>query len=256
MKPTVWVDIEADAFGISRRHEYEYKLSEYCWSYHTRLDLTLADLEKVINRIQKHAPCHNITICLGHHSNFRYSVFPQYKSNRRGIRRAAGYSDVRAWLQANYDTAVLPNVEADDVVGICYKAGDLIYSPDKDLRTIAGTHLQRDGEIDTVNQLEADRAFFKQILTGDSADGYPGCVGIGANAKLFEADKWLECRHEEEFWDFVLMQYEKARKKLLEKFDVMSPSKYALVMARCARILRVGEYDFSVEQPVLWKGPG
>ena len=30
---------------------------------------------------------------------------------------------------------------------------------------------------------------------------------------------------------------------------------YALSMARCARILRAGEYDFDLERPVLWNPP-
>ena len=30
---------------------------------------------------------------------------------------------------------------------------------------------------------------------------------------------------------------------------------YALQMARCARILRVGEYDLDNERPLLWQPP-
>lgn len=257
MTSTLWLDIEADAFGISRRHEYEFELSPYQWSYFTRLDLVIKDLELLLNRLQEHAPQHEMVICLGHHSNFRYSVFPQYKSNRRGIRKAAGYKSLRDWLQRNYQTAVLPNTEADDAVGVLHNAenGDLIYSPDKDLKTIAGVHMASNGELSDVSELEANRAFYKQVLTGDSCDGYGGCPGIGANAKFFSTDKWLKCSEEEQFWDLVLWQYDKARKNLYEKFDIVSPSKHALTMARCARILRRGEYDFDKEQPLLWNGP-
>ena len=138
---TLWMDIEADAFGISRRHEYVFQLSEYTYTYLSRLDLCIADLSELIERISSHAPDHDVVLCLGHHSNFRYGVFPQYKSNRRGIQKAACYSDLRKYLQRTYSTAVLANTEADDVLGVMYQDGDLLYSPDKDLRTIAGTHL-------------------------------------------------------------------------------------------------------------------
>lgn len=251
----LFVDIEADAFGASRRHEYEFELSPYQWTYFTRIDLCVADLMKVLERLQGHAPDHNLVLCLGHHSNFRYAVYPNYKSNRRGIRRAAGYKSLRSWLSRNYETVVFPNLEADDVVGLMAREGDLIYSPDKDLKTIKGLHLSGDGEVEEVNQLEADRAFFRQVLVGDSTDGYGGCPGVGGMAKIFASDKWLNCRHEEEFWDFVLWQYDKARNVLYEKHDVVSPSRYALTMARLARILRPGEYDFANEKPVLWNGP-
>ena len=257
-QPTVYLDIEADAFGIARRHEYVFQISDYKFTYESNLGDCIHDLDRVLDRLQKHAPGHKLVICLGHHSNFRYAVFPQYKSNRRGVRKAACYNELRNFLTRNYDTAILPNVEADDALGIMHQRerGDLIYSPDKDLRTIAGTHMKMDGELEDVSELEANRSFFKQVLTGDSCDGYNGCPGVGANAKLFEDDKWLFCKEEEDFWNVVLWQYDKARKKLYERFDVVSPSKHALVMARCARILRSGEYDFEEEKPILWKGPG
>ena len=256
-QPTIYLDIEADAFGISRRHEFVFQISDYKYTYESRLDLVIKDLEILLERLQEHAPQHRMVLCLGHKDNFRYSVFPQYKFNRRGIQKAACYNALRQHLTRNYETAVLPGAEADDVLGIMYRAdnGDLLYSPDKDLRTIAGVHMASNGELEEVDQLEANRAFYKQVLTGDSTDGYGGCPGIGAAAKIFESDKWLACRHEEQFWDFVLWQYDKARKKLYEKFDVVSPRKHALTMARCARILRPGEYDFEQERPVLWNGP-
>lgn len=256
-QPTLYLDIEADAFGMTRRHEFVFQISDYKFTYESRLDLVLKDLEALLKRLQEHAPQHRMVICLGHKENFRYAVFPQYKSNRRGIQRAACYNALRAYLTRNYETIVLPGTEADDVLGIMHNRdqGDLLYSPDKDLRTIAGVHMNADGELEEVNELDANRSFYRQVLTGDSTDGYGGLPGVGAKHKIFEDDKWLTCRHEEQFWDFVQWQYEKARKKLYEKFDVVSPSKYALTMARCARILRPGEYDFDNERPILWKGP-
>lgn len=256
-QPTIYLDIEADAFGIARRHEYVFQISDYKFTYESRLDLTIIDLEQLLKRLQKAAPQHRMVICLGHKTNFRYAVFPLYKSNRRGIRKAACHNALREYLTRNYETVVLPGTEADDALGIMYRQdqGDLLYSPDKDLRTIAGVHMASNGELEEVDHLQANRAFYKQVLTGDSTDGFGGCPGIGSLAKIFTSDKWLACRHEEEFWDFVQFQYHKAAKVLLEKHQVVSPVKYALTMARCARILRPGEYDFSKEQPILWEGP-
>ena len=256
-QPKLYLDIEADAFASTRRHEFVFQVSDYKFTYESRLDLVIADIEDLISKLQDHAPQHQIVVCMGHKTNFRYAIFPQYKSNRRGIQRAACFQAMREYLTRNYETIVLPGTEADDVLGIMNRPddGDLLYSPDKDLRTIAGVHMAANGDLEEVDHLEANRAFYKQILTGDTTDGYGGCPGVGALAKVFESKGWMGCRREEEFWDLVLFQYEKARGKLHEKFGVVSPSKYALTMARCARILRPGEYDFSKEAPILWKGP-
>lgn len=256
-QPTIYLDIEADAFGISRRHEFVFQISDYKYTYESRLDLVIKDLEILLERLQEHAPQHRMVLCLGHKDNFRYSIFPQYKSNRRGIQKAACYNALRQYLTRNYETAVLPGAEADDVLGIMHRAdnGDLLYSPDKDLRTIAGVHMASNGELEEVDQLEANRAFYKQVLTGDSTDGYGGCPGIGAAAKCFSSDEWLKCSTEEEFWIFVQKRYALAHAKLRDKYDERDPLKFALQMARCARILRPGEYDFEQERPVLWNGP-
>ena len=110
------------------------------------------------------------------------------------------------------------------------------------MRTLAGLHLTADGEIDTVSQSQADRQLYEQILIGDPADGYKGCPKVGQVA----ARKLLaSCHSETEMWRQVLEAYLKAG--LTEE--------YALQMARCARILRKGEYDISKQLPVLWEPP-
>ena len=104
-------------------------------------------LEGRFGGLQGYAPNHELMVCLGHSTNFRYGVYPSYKSNRRGIQKAACYSAFRAYVQSQYSNTVLPGVEADDVLGLMYRPGDLLYSPDKDLRTISGDHLLANGEV-------------------------------------------------------------------------------------------------------------
>ena len=127
------------------------------------------------------------------------------------------------------------------MLGILYEMGDVIASGDKDLLTVPGLHL-RDGQIKEVSRIEADRTFYAQVLTGDTADNYPGCPGVGpVGAQQALAD----CTTELEMWQAVLALYEK--KKLTEA--------HAIQQARCARILRRGEYDMDAKAPVLWSPP-
>jgi len=90
----------------------------------------------------------------------------------------------------------------------------------------------------------------KQVLTGDTVDNYKGCPGIGPK----KADEFLMPVHEallgltvEEhlaaLWVTVTMVYES------KGFTAED----ALIQARCARILRHGDYNFTTEEVTLWK---
>lgn len=183
-------------------------------------------------------PDHIPVLCFGGKTNFRYGIWPNYKSNRRERVKPWGYGEFLQWIQETYLCVQVDNVEDDDVIGMHYKVGDVIVSGDKDLRTIAGVHLEGEGLVD-VSQDQADHNFYCQALCGDAADGYPGCPGIGTKT----ADKLLaECKTNSERWQVVRAQYRK------KGFD----EAYAVTQARLARILRPGEYDFANDEPRLW----
>jgi DNA polymerase-1 len=117
----------------------------------------------------------------------------------------------------------------------------VIVSHDKDMKTLPGRHLI-DGEIHVISEREANLAFFTQALTGDTSDNYPGCPKYGPKtaAKLLAG-----LQTEQEMWSAVLGAYEKAG------FN----ERYAITQARCARILRSGEYDHEKGIPLLWNPP-
>lgn len=179
-------------------------------------------------------------------SSFRRSLWPAYKANRKKLRKPAGYSALTEWVMTvsagrGWDIARLPEVEGDDALGVLYGDGDVIVSEDKDMLTLPGNHL-RAGELMTISRREADLAFYCQALTGDSSDNYPGCPKYGP----VTANKLLAGSEDErEMWLRVLGAYEKAG------FN----ERYAITQARCARILRTGEYDHEKGIPILWCPP-
>ena len=196
---------------------------------------------KFVDWIEDTCPDHIPIFCLGGKSNFRYGLWPNYKSNRRERTKPWGYSELIQWVMETYLVVQIDNVETDDVVGMHYKEGDVIVSGDKDMKTIPGVHLQGEGLID-VSEDEADHNFFCQALSGDTSDGYPGCKGVGTTG----AGKLLaECESNEDRWQVVMQQY---RKKGFDEF-------YAITQARLARILRRGEYDIQNDEPKLWIPP-
>lgn len=187
-------------------------------------------------------------------ANFRRALYPAYKANRAGKPRPVCLAALRQELMddPSLDIRWAANLEADDLLGILASklrtpdTETIIVSIDKDLQTIPGLffNLGRPEEgIREISPEEADRAFLRQALTGDMTDNYPGCPKYGPAT----ADKALAAVPPtiEAMWPVVLAAYAKAG---------LGPD-YALTMARLARILREGEYDFDKGEVKLWTPP-
>lgn len=178
------------------------------------------------------------TVCLSDSENFRKQLYPEYKSNRVGVRKPVVFSALRDYLIDNWDCQFWPRLEADDVMGILATGKDecVIVSADKDLRTVP-TKVYNPSKPDLgvidVSETEADRNHLIQTLTGDRTDGYPGCPGIGPA----RAEKIVDGG-----WDAVVDAYAKAGLN----------EATALTQARLARILRKGDYVRKSGLVKLW----
>ena len=238
-------DVEPDLYRAASGAEYEVEWEPDVWTYQCRISDAKDAITAEIERVQKFAPSHKVVLALGDSNNFRYSVYRDYKSGRRKYRKPAGYTALRQWVRKTWPFIQLANVEGDDAVGISYRPDDVIYSRDKDLKTIPGHHLNIEGELEEIAPFAADVRFYSQILTGDATDGYPGLKGCGpkkADAILGGAES------EHGLWERVRAAYIKAASK-----DPETPS--VLSQARCARILRMNEYNHEEQKPILWEPP-
>lgn len=179
--------------------------------------------------------------------NWRKSVCPSYKANRKGLEKPRGFFELREYAMEVYRSLLVTGLEADDILGIwatTARAGEslrmdkILVSADKDFLSVP-CKLYNPGYPDrgvvTVTLEDADRFHLRQTLMGDSVDGYPGIPGVGP----VKADKILD---EECSWRRVIQAYEEAG---LSK-------QTALMTARIARILRRGEYTKS-RGVYLWK---
>ena len=192
-------------------------------------------------------PEYLVVFCRGQGENFRKKLLPEYKANRKKRRPPGNYTKFLAEAntmarQLGCDVWRHPGIEGDDIIGLYLREGDVVVSGDKDMRTLAGAHLLPDGTVEIVSEFQANRKLYEQILTGDTSDGYKGCPKYGEVA----ARKALaDCHTEQAMWEKVLGCY------LKSGLDV----EFALAQARCARILRAGEYDLKAQTPVLWNPP-
>ena len=171
--------------------------------------------------------------------NFRKTVDPSYKGNRIK-RKPAGYLKLKTWCMESYEFVLLPNLEADDALGIYATKGDItnfvLVSPDKDMEQIPCRIYNLKEEF-TQTPEDAERKLWLQTLTGDSTDGYKGCPGIGPKSANYILDN-----RKGSYWEACLETFED---KGLTEED-------ALRNLRLARILQVTDWDADKQEPILY----
>lgn len=144
-------------------------------------------------------------------SNFRYSIYPEYKAQRLKVPKPEFLQDVKQYLIEEYQAILSDGCEADDLLAIDQTTyGNLeldsrIVSIDKDMLTVPGWHYNPRTKVERiVSPIEALHFFYTQMLTGDSADGIKGVSGIGK----VKAEKLLQgITEEKEMFDIVRDAY-------------------------------------------------
>ena len=168
--------------------------------------------------------------------NFRKKIMPEYKGHRNR-KKPCGYKRVIKALKDNYEVIVMPELEADDALGIyaTKNSGNIIVSPDKDMKQIPGKLYNLDEEF-TITEAEGAKWHLIQSLAGDQTDGYSGVPGIGVKRAetLFKKEGYSWKTVAQAFVDKGLNEYT------------------AITNARLARILTVDDYDFNKKEPILW----
>jgi DNA polymerase-1 len=189
------------------------------------------DIKELVVRLK----ADKTVIALSDKENFRRRIDETYKASRKKSRKPIGLPSLRKRLLDKWDAVVIPELEADDILGIWATDEEfmpdhrkIIVSIDKDMKTLP-CELYNPGKPDLgvqkITLESADRFHFFQTLVGDSTDGYAGCPAIGpARAeRLLDAD----CS-----WNAVVSAFK--QQGLLEED--------ALRQARLAKILRSDNY--------------
>lgn len=220
-----------------------------------------ADLGDYIEELLEKFGTRHFLLPLSVSTNFRKGILPTYKGNRTKPKPAL-WTAVDGFIHEMYPEKIITReyLEGDDILGLLATMPKprlcpgkrIIVSIDKDMQTIPG-RLYNPGKPDlgtrTISEHDANFFWMKQVLTGDTVDNYKGCPGIGPK----RADEFLVPMHEAYMdaspdkhlwmlWTAVVNVYES---KGLTADD-------ALIQARCARILRDGDYNFKTEEVTLW----
>ena len=223
--------------------------TEYDWGDVTSktydVDNAIKGINRFVKRIKRLTSTPNAILCLSStNPNFRYDILSTYKQNRKDQNKPDMLHHLRYFMEQEYKTKSKPSLEADDVMGILATLKPekyVICTIDKDLKTVPANYFNWDksDEIKGISTEEANRFFFKQVLMGDSTDGYSGCPQIGDK----RSDKILNAMDgDDDYWEVIVDTYES---KGLTEED-------ALQQARVARILRAEDWDLENKEKLLW----
>ena len=217
------------------------------WTLHSdakegkqRVDVFLQDLKSTLEADE-------LMIAVSSPTNFRKDLYPTYKDNRAKQRKPLVLGEIREHLIFNHKAVYYSHLEADDVIGILATTPanheKIVVSIDKDFKSIPALQYNwnnPDAGVVKITEVDADRNFMTQTLTGDQVDGYPGCPGIGPK----RAEAILQNLSDiSAMWEAVKQAFKKAGLGESE----------ALLQARMARILRNGEYNTKTNKVDLWR---
>lgn len=116
-------------------------------------------------------------------NNFRSNIARTvpYKGNRTG-RKPELYDAIRNYMVKYHGARVVEGFEADDAMSIAQSKRDktVICSIDKDLLMVPGLHYNWVKEnLESINEVEGYRNFWKQMASGDTVDNIIGLPKIG-----------------------------------------------------------------------------
>jgi DNA polymerase-1 len=159
-----------------------------------------------------------LEVFLSGKDNFRDRVatIVGYKANRAGKPKPIHYNAIREYLINHWSAKVIDGHEADDELAIqAAKEGYdpdrvMIASIDKDLKTVPGLlYSFKKKQAFHISEQEALGNFYRQMITGDTADNIKGVWKSGAKAANEIKDDW----EERDMWEHVLRLFEGSVKK-------------------------------------------
>lgn len=157
-----------------------------------------ARTDDLLDTILAETGCETYEIWISGKSNFRYTVFPEYKANRINAKRPKWEAEVKQHLVDHWNANVADGCEADDMLGARQTNDTIICTIDKDLDQIPGLHYNFvKKEKYEISEEDAYRFFCYQLMVGDPSDGIKGVPGIGkvkANKLLesYPSDEWID----------------------------------------------------------------
>lgn len=238
-------DLIAYACAASNQVDYDFTDGDEAPARAVDHDAAICKGLAMVDQWRALSQCSRTMVLFTGKNNFRKAVLPTYKAGR-GEKPIAHQAVVEA-IMREHPSERIDGLEADDLLGILATTlpkyrGAVVVSLDKDLATVPGNHFNpaKDKKARVVTEAEANHAWMRQTLIGDSVDGYSGLYRCGPK----NADRILGRPGSslDSLWHHVVTAY---RGKGKTEED-------AVVQARMARILRREDYNRETKEIRLW----
>ena len=160
---------------------------------------------------EKNYTVDSFVVCNGSRGNFRKYLTDTYKANRKDIEHPQWLNQLHYYTKTEWNSNRAIGVETDDLVASYFKEdiGDVvnvIVSIDKDYLQFEGWIYNYNKNTLTYNtKLDALRAFYTQMIVGDSSDNIKVCKGKG---KAYAKKLFKDCETEYQFIRRVFETYQ------------------------------------------------
>ena len=162
------------------------------------LNIAIHRVEALLDELLTKTGADSYRAFLSGKSNFRKTIYPEYKANRTAP-KPVHLEALREYALDKQNAELAPDtLEADDALGINQTDDTMIVSLDKDLLMVPGKHFSweisgrrwtKPDKFTEQTELGGLRLFFEQCLKGDTADNIKGIEKIGnKRAKSMLAD--------------------------------------------------------------------
>ena len=165
---TALVDGDIVAYRVAAVSEYEDD-----WIATSRID-------KLLDEIFKQTDSDHSIVYISGGINYRYSIDPNYKANRKDKVDPRWRQLCKDYLVDEYNAVITDGIEADDALATNQTDETIICSIDKDLLQVPGRHYNFvKGEHIDVSPVEGLQSFYRNLLIGDAVDNIRGVDRVG-----------------------------------------------------------------------------
>lgn len=240
-QPSIWgIDADIIAYSVGFASEND------------PVDEAILSTRSLTQAVMDGCSCQYAQLFLTGKDNYRHEFASDYKGNRSDVAKPRHLEAIKEYMVSTLDAIVSDGQEADDELGIhAVQEGWGIASLDKDLDGVPGWHYVWKGKREGlyhVSEVEADRFFYTQMLTGDSTDNIQGLFNrTGKKAMPAIKAPLGELDSPADMYKYVLSVYMDAVAERNAPSDQADVERWLLEQGRCLWIRR--------EAGQIWEPP-
>ena len=186
-------------------------------------------IEAVLDYFESKGDVDSFFVCSGSRGNFRTYLTKEYKANRKDVKKPQWLSQLHYHSKVEWGSRMIIGAETDDLVATLFKRKEdgvtnVLVSIDKDYLQLKG-YIYNYHKNTLVNNTELDalRAFYTQMIVGDSSDNIKVCKGKG---KAYATKLFKDCETEYQFIRRTFETYKehyksKAREKYILTYKLL-----------------------------------